>query len=92
MVSRIFKDHRRFAHQIPSQTEIVTEELSPKSLYEVDFAQLHIQILHHLKIVHKDVITTLVNQTVNVIDKTNCGSFWLVVTSKYLANILIFII
>ena len=39
-----------------NQTEITTEEFCPKSLLqkqnEIDFIEIHFQILHHLKIVY----------------------------------------
>ena len=52
-----------FAHHIPNQTEIATEEFCPKSLLqkknEIDFIESHFQILHHLKIVQNVIAKAL---------------------------------
>ena len=57
------------AHHIPNQTEIATKEFCPKSLLrkqnEIDFIESHIQILHHLKIVHLFVFYKCISQKNN---------------------------
>ena len=52
---------KRSCSPIPNQTEIATEEFCLKSLLrkqiEIDFIESHFQILHHLKIVHSNLIS-----------------------------------